>query len=77
MVMERKIWNVKKIQMNHAYFTHKGINHITKKLIDKDYKNIESLDLSHCQLDDEGLARLMPIFPYVKELCLADNTFTW
>ena len=35
------------------------------------------LDLSDCQLDDESLIRLVPVFGHVSELYLSDNNFTW
>jgi hypothetical protein len=35
------------------------------------------LDLSDCQLDDEALIRIMPVFGHLEELFLSDNTFTW
>ena len=35
------------------------------------------LDLSDCQLDDEALIRIMPVFGHLEELFLSDNSFTW
>ena len=38
---------------------------------------LQILDLSDCQLDDEALIRIMPVFGHLEELYLSDNTFTW
>ena len=55
-----------------------GIHEVTRKIFaDGDLGRVESLDLSDCQLDDECLIRLVPIFGHVSELNLSDNNFTW
>ena len=42
-----------------------------------DVSKLDTLDLSDCQLDDDALAGLVPVFGHVKELYLSDNNFTW
>jgi hypothetical protein len=41
------------------------------------YFRIVSLDLSDCNIDDECLAKLLPIVPQLEELNLSDNFLTW
>ena len=51
---------------------------MTRKIFaDGDFGRVDSLDLSDCQLDDECLIRLVPVFGHVSELNLSDNNFTW
>ena len=51
---------------------------MTRKIFaDGDIGRVDSLDLSDCQLDDECLIRLVPVFGHVSELNLSDNNFTW
>ena len=38
---------------------------------------MDVLDLSDCQLDDESLVRLVPVFGHVEQLFLSDNWSTW
>ena len=56
-----------------------GIHDVTRKIFaDVDgLGRVDSLDLSDCQLDDECLIRLVPVFGHVSELNLSDNNFTW
>ena len=42
-----------------------------------DVGKMDVLDLSDCQLDDESLVRLVPVFGHVEQLFLSDNCFTW
>ena len=60
--------------MTGSYFTEKGIHELTQEM---DVSKLDTLDLSDCQLDDDALAGLVPVFGHVKELYLSDNNFTW
>ena len=51
---------------------------MTRKIFaDGDFGRVDVLDLSDCQLEDECLIRLVPVFGHVSELYLSDNNFTW
>ena len=55
-----------------------GIHEVTRKIFaDGDFGRVDVLDLSDCQLEDECLIRLVPVFGHVSELYLSDNNFTW
>lgn len=75
----KHVWNIRKVQMTGNYFTSKGIYDVTRQVKGggDDNLRIRSLDLSDSNIDDEALAKLMPVLPYLEELCLADNFFTW
>ncbi|XP_023335724.1 uncharacterized protein LOC111706991 [Eurytemora carolleeae] len=76
-VLGKKLWRLKKVQLTGCVFTHKGLAELTRKMTDHDLKNLEILDLSDCQLDDEALIRIMPVFGHLQELYISDNSFTW
>ena len=58
--------------------SHIGIHEVTRKIFaDGDFGRVDVLDLSDCQLEDECLIRLVPVFGHVSELYLSDNNFTW
>ena len=73
-----KLWTVKTVKITGSNFTQKGIHEVTRKIFaDGDFGRVDVLDLSDCQLDDECLIRLVPVFGHVSELYLSDNNFTW
>ena len=73
-----QLWAVKTVKITGSNFTQKGIHEVTRRLTGEgDVAKVDVLDLSDCQLDDESLIRLVPIFGHVSELYLSDNSFTW
>ena len=73
-----QLWSVKTVKVTGNTFTQRGIHEVTRKIFaDGDFGRVDNLDLSDCQLDDESLIRLVPVFGHVSELCLSDNNFTW
>ena len=69
---------MKTVKITGSNFTQKGIHEVTRRLIGEvDFTKVDVLDLSDCQLDDECLIRLVPVFGHVQELYLSDNCFTW
>jgi hypothetical protein len=69
---------VKTVKITGSNFTQKGIHELTRKLTSEgDVGRMNVLDLSDCQLDDESLVRLVPVFGHVEQLFLSDNCFTW
>ena len=66
------------MKITGSNFTQRGIHELTRKLtLEGDIGKMDVLDLSDCQLDDECLVRLVPVFGHVSELYLSDNSFTW
>ena len=66
------------MKITGSNFTQKGIHELTRKLTSEgDVGKMDVLDLSDCQLDDESLVRLVPVFGHVEQLFLSDNSFTW
>ena len=70
---------MKTINLNRNQFTGTGMGYVIQKIGEhKNDNNIqmEVLDLSECNLNDDALETLSPIVDVVKELSLNDNQFT-
>lgn len=76
-MLGKNLFGIKKVQITGNYFTLKGIGDMTRHLKGSESLRIRSLDMSDSNLDDEGLGKLSPILPFLEELCLSDNFFTW
>ncbi len=81
-ILGKNLFKVSKIQITGNYFTAKGIQDVVKHIRDRggDRDNqvlVRSLDLSDSNIDDNALEKLLPLLPYLEELFLADNFFTW
>ena len=67
----------KKLVMTGNNFTVSGIHKCLKTWKSQDKQLLQSLDMSDCNLEDDCLIKLSPLFPHLEELYLNDNFLTW